>query len=114
MAAPSQKMLWTMQEPRLTSQHSFIDAKPLALSESVSVANSLNGHRNCLTRAAGFGSVPFLPPELDPHRKETEPEATDTDAKSDQAQTKSDSHKQATSTATRKHGPRNLLSKIQD
>ena len=40
-----------MQERRLTSRHSFLDANPLALPESVSVANPLDGHRNCLTRA---------------------------------------------------------------
>ena len=40
-----------MQERRLTSPHSFLDANPLALPESVSVANPLDGHRNCLTRA---------------------------------------------------------------
>ena len=48
-----------------------------------------------------------------PHRKETEPEATDTDTKSDQAQTHSDSHRQATGTAPRKHGPKKLTLGVQ-
>ena len=50
-AAASQKMYRTVQERRLTSLHSFRDANSLALSESVSVANPLDGHRNCQTRA---------------------------------------------------------------
>ena len=37
---------------RLTSRHSFLDANPLARSEPVSVANSLDGHRNCLLEPA--------------------------------------------------------------
>ena len=41
-----------MEERRLTSLHSFLEANSLALSESVSVANPLDGHRNCLTRAS--------------------------------------------------------------
>ena len=52
MAAQSQKEFYTTQEHRLTSLHAFLDVNSLALSESVSVANPLDGHRNCLTRAS--------------------------------------------------------------
>ena len=45
----SKKVFWTKRERRLTSRHSFLDANLLARSESVSVANPLDGHRNCLT-----------------------------------------------------------------
>ena len=45
------KEFWTMQERRLTSPHSFVDANSLAPSVSVSAANPLDGHRNCQTRA---------------------------------------------------------------
>ena len=55
-------MFWTEQERRLTSPHSFLDANPLARSDSVSVANPLDGSRNCLTRAIEVisGSLPVL------------------------------------------------------
>ena len=48
-AAASQRNFGTVQVCRLTSPHSFLNANPLALSGSVSVANPSDGHRNCQT-----------------------------------------------------------------
>ena len=122
-------MFW--QERRLTSRHSFLDASNLPRSESGSVANPLDGHRNPdLGCGVIYGSLPVLRsvpfllglntgqfrafPRRGPHRKETgRGEQTTGDRQPTPRATRprpqSDSHQEATGTVLGKRGTEDLL-----
>ena len=106
-AAASQKMYRTVQELRLTSLNSFRDANSLTLSESASAANPMDGHRNGLILShqvigrisAGCWVAAHATSELWTSPKRNKTRETDTDSKSFQGQTQSDTRQQATGSA---------------